>query len=50
MTERIMEQWGVELDEAGSMDLYDTEDEARAAARGCPIWKVTYARQDGDET
>lgn len=39
-------QWGVQLDDGGSMDFYDTEDEARAAwgARGCPIWKISFER------
>lgn len=34
--------WGVQLDDSGSMDFWDTEQEARQNARGCPVWKVTY--------
>ena len=38
--------WGVQLDDEGSMDIYDTETEARESARGCPLWKITYERID----
>jgi hypothetical protein len=48
--------WGVQLGEDGSMDTYDSEREAREAARGRPIWKVAYelldegsVQTDGDQ-
>lgn len=45
----IEKSWGVQLDDEGSMDLYDSEQEAREHARGCPIWEITSVLlQDGN--